>query len=116
MKSEDLTKEEKINNETKRLKKVFRGLDKNKRETVDSLIRSAAFMAVSLAELEDIINRNGYTVEYQNGANQSGTKQSDEVKTHIAMLKNYSSVIKQLCELLPPEQRQDSRIEEIRKM
>ena len=73
----DLTKEEKIKREFSRLKRIFKDLDKNKLQTVESLIKNAAFMAVSLEELQEIINEEGYTVEYQNGANQSGTKQSD---------------------------------------
>lgn len=84
----DLTKEEKIKREFSRLKRIFKDLDKNKLQTVESLIKNAAFMAVSLEELQEIINEEGYTVEYQNGANQSGTKQSDAVKTHIAMTKS----------------------------
>lgn len=64
----ELTKDQKIKKEISRLKRVFRDLDKNKLQTVESLIRNAAFMAVSLEELQEIINEEGYTVEYQNGA------------------------------------------------
>lgn len=86
----DLTKEEKIKREFSRLKRIFKDLDKNKLQTVESLIKNAAFMAVSLEELQEIINEEGYTVEYQNGANQSGTKQSDAVKTHSVRLSRSS--------------------------
>lgn len=89
-------------------------MDKNKRDTVQPLIKTAAFLAVSLDELQEIINSKGYTVEYQNGANQKGTKQSDAVKTHIAMTKNYSTVVKQLLELVPQEQRKKSKLEMLR--
>ena len=92
----------------------FQRLDKNKLQTVESLIKNAAFMAVSLEELQEIINEEGYTVEYQNGANQSGTKQSDAVKTHIAMTKNHAAIIKQLCELVPPEKKKESRLQALR--
>lgn len=110
----DLTKEAKIKREYNRLRKIFSGLDKNMQTTVDSLLRNAAFMAVSLEELQDEINRDGYVVEYQNGANQSGTKQSDAVKTHIAMTKNHAGIIKQLCDLVPPEQKKESRLAALR--
>ena len=63
----DLTKDQRIKREIARLKRVFRDLDKNKLQTVESLIKNAAFMAVSLEELQEIINAEGYTVEYQNG-------------------------------------------------
>ena len=110
----ELTKEQKIKREITRLKRVFRDLDKNKLQTVESLIRNAAFMSVSLEELQEIINEKGYTVEYQNGANQSGTKQSDAVKTHIAMTKNHASIIKQLTDLVPPEKKKDSRLQALK--
>ena len=101
----DLTKEEKIKREFSRLKRIFKDLDKNKLQTVESLIKNAAFMAVSLEELQEII---------QNGANQSGTKQSDAVKTHIAMTKNHAAIIKQLCDLVPPEKKKESRLQALR--
>ena len=59
----ELTKEQKIKKEIARLKRVFKDLDKNKLQTVESLIKNAAFMAVSLEELQEIINAEGYVVE-----------------------------------------------------
>ena len=56
----ELTKEQKIKKEIARLKRVFKDLDKNKLQTVESLIKNAAFMAVSLEELQEIINAEGY--------------------------------------------------------
>lgn len=110
----ELSKDEKIKKEYNRLKRIFRDLDKNKLQTVESLIKNAAFMAISLEELQEIINIEGYTVEYQNGANQSGTKQSDAVKTHIAMTKNHAAIIKQLCDMVPPEKKKESRLMALR--
>ena len=110
----ELSKDDKIKKEYNRLKRIFRDLDKNKLQTVESLIKNAAFMAVSLEELQEIINIEGYTVEYQNGANQSGTKQSDAVKTHIAMTKNHAAIIKQLCDMVPQERKKESRLMALR--
>lgn len=99
----ELSKEDRIKREYNRLRRIFKDIGEGKFKTVESLIRNAAFMAVSLDELQEQINAEGYVVEYQNGANQSGTKQSDAVKTHIAMTKNHAAIIKQLCDLVPPE-------------
>lgn len=110
----ELTKDQKISREIKRLRRVLKDLDKNKLQIVEPLIKTAAFMAVSLPELEAIINEQGYTVEYQNGANQSGTKQSDEVKTHIAMTKNLSTVLKTLADIAPPVKKKESRLQALR--
>ena len=110
----ELTKEQKIKKEIARLKRVFKDLDKNKLQTVESLIKNAAFMAVSLEELQEIINAEGYVVEYQNGENQKPTNQSDAVKTHIAMTKNHAAIIKQLTDLVPPEKKKESKLQALR--
>jgi hypothetical protein len=64
--------------------------------------------------LEEKINEDGYTSEYQNGANQFGTKQSEEVKTHLAMTKNLATVLKTLADLAPEKKGAKSRLDELR--
>lgn len=110
----ELSKQQRIKREIARLKKVFNNLDKNMLTTVGSLINRAAFMTVSLQELEEEINANGYISEYKNGEKQFGEKQSDAVKTHLAMTKNLAVVIKQLAELVPPEKKKNSRLQALR--
>ena len=110
----EIAKRKKIKREIARLKKVFKSLDKNKHDTVLSLINRAAAMSVYLEELEEILNREGYTQEYKNGANQWGIKQSAEVEMYIAMTRNLSTVIKQLADLAPAEARKDSKIAALR--
>jgi len=108
------TKEEKVKKEITRLSKVFSSIDKNKLATVQPLIRVAAFIAITLDELQEIINREGYTHEYKNGANQHGIKQSAEAEMHIQMTRNYTTVIKQLLDLCPPEAREGSKLAAMR--
>ena len=43
----DLTKEEKIKREFSRLKRIFKDLDKNKLQTVESLIKNACLLYTS---------------------------------------------------------------------
>ena len=111
-----LTKDEKIKKEISRLLKVFKNLDKNKLATVRPLIQNAAFMIISLDELQEIINRDGYTHEYQNGANQKGTKQTVEVKIHIEMTRNLHTIIKQLADLAPEAVINDDRLAAFRRI
>lgn len=108
------SRESKIKKEENRLKRIFKDLDKNKKNTVLSLIKNAAFMSVTLDELQEEINKNGCVSEYQNGKNQHGTKKSPEVDIHISMTKNHAAIIKQLCELVPPEKKKDSRLQALR--
>ena len=109
----DLTKDELIAKETRRLRKALKDLDKNKLAVVEPLIKTAAFTAVSLAELEETINRNGFVVEYKNGENQYGTKQSDEVKTLIALQKNLAAALKTLADIAPPTKEKKSRLKDL---
>lgn len=100
-------KEEKdklIKAEKAKLNRIFNGIDEKRRKTVQRLIDNAAFMAVSLQELQEEINQKGYVSEYQNGENQWGTKKSPEVEIYNTMIKNYTTVTRQLTDLLPPEE------------
>ena len=103
-----------IKKEVRRLKRVFRDMDKNKLETVDALIDNAAFTRITLEDLQQSIITCGTTTEYKNGENQYGTKRSAEVDTHIAMTKNLNAIIKQLAEYVPPAKRKGSRLDALR--
>lgn len=89
--------------ELQKLKKIFKDIEPGKQKTVEKLISNAAFMAESLDELQDVIREKGFVEEYHNGANQSGIKKCSEVEIYNTMIKNYSSIIKQLVDLLPNE-------------
>lgn len=108
------TKEQKIKSEKARLKRIFKGLDENKKKLVEPLMEKAAFMSIELDELQDTIEKSGWTSKYQNGQNQWGTKKSPEAETYIALSKNYAAVIKQLTELVPAAKRKASRLEALR--
>ena len=100
-------KEKKIKKETKRLRKVFEGLEPNKLKTVDALIDRAAYITVSLQELEEQLNREGWVEEYQNGRNQCGLKKSAAAEVHISLTKNLNAIMKQLLDLVPPAQKEN---------
>lgn len=104
MNYEGKTKEEIIKAEKRKLAGIYTRLDRKTKRSIDSLVDEAAFMAASLYELRKIIGEKGYTEEYQNGANQKGIKKCSEVEIYNTMIKNYSSVVKQLTDLLPKDQ------------
>lgn len=104
MSYEGKTKEQIIKAEKRKLAGIYTRLDKKTKKSVDFLIDEAAFMAASLYELRQIIDEKGYTEEYQNGANQKGTKKCSEVEIYNTMIKNYMATVKQLTDLLPKEQ------------
>jgi hypothetical protein len=97
----ELTREKRIKKEVIRLKRLFNVIPKNTLESVLSLITNAAFMAITLEDLQQKINEDGAVTKYQNGENQWGTKKSPEVEIYNTMVKNHASLIKQLTELIP---------------
>lgn len=106
-----LTKDERVKAEMGKLKKTFEDLDLDSRkmQVAESLIKNAAFMAVTLEDLQEEINKNGVVSTYQNGENQWGTKQSPEAQTYISLINRYNSVMKQLIDLLPEEKHRDAK-------
>lgn len=105
----------KIKKEIKILTNVFQNLDETKLKLVKPLINEAAFQKVTLEETREIINRDGIIEEYQNGANQKGYKKSSAVEVYDRMIKTYTATIKQLCDLLPKDDMENSPLEELLK-
>ncbi len=100
-KLEDLSKDERIKKEVRRLNGLFKGIEPKLKKTVQPIIEKASFMSVTLDDLQEHINANGITEEYQNGKEQWGVKKSPQVEVYNTMIKNYSSIMKQLTDLLP---------------
>lgn len=96
-------KENRINAELKRLRKYFDAVDENQRAMAEPLLQNAAFMAITLQDLQLVINEEGATDEYRNGQHQYGEKPSANLQAYNATIKNYAGVIKALAQLLPKE-------------
>lgn len=92
---------ERIEEQKKILTRQFTQLDTKTKKLVTSLIDNAAFMIVTLQDLQTTIKKDGVVSEYQNGASQWGTKKSPEVEVYNSMIKNHVTIMKQLAELLP---------------
>lgn len=92
---------ERIDREIKRIKKLLKQVDKDRLATIQSLVKNAAFMSVTLDDLQEAINQNGVVSEYQHGDKQWGTKKSPEIEIYNTMIKNHMTIMKQLIDLLP---------------
>lgn len=93
-----------VQNEYRKLRRLYKSLPANQLRLVDPLIQNAAFLQVTLAELQTQINAEGYTDEYQNGREQSGRKASATLQSYTAACKQYTAIIDRLTKLLPPAQ------------
>ena len=96
-----IEKDARIKKEMLKLRRLFKDMEKSTMDTVSSLIKNAAFMSVTLEDLQETINIEGAIAKYQNGENQWGTKKSPEVDIYNTMIKNHMAIIRQLSDLLP---------------
>ena len=99
------SKDKRIKQEIDRLQKVFSGIPDGQKTIINGQINRAAFMRVTLEELEALINEGSVVEKYQHGANQSGMKESAVLQAYNSTIKNYTAVIKQLISLLPTEEK-----------
>ena len=95
------TKEARVKKEKRRLLKLFTDLEPNKLQTCMALIDRAAFITISLQDLEAQLNETGWVEYYQNGETQSGWKKAAAADCHISLTKNLNTILKQLIELVP---------------
>lgn len=93
-----------MDNETKkvynRYKKMFKDSDQKKLETNEDLIKNIAFMTVTLEKLQEEINEKGVIENFSQGK-QNFLRESPALKSYNSTIKNYTSAIKQLNDLLP---------------
>jgi len=92
--------------------RIFQDLDANKLAVCDALINRAAFITVSLQDLEEELSEYGWVEGYQNGENQHGLKKSAAADVHISLTKNLNAIIKQLLDLTPASVKK-SKLEEL---
>lgn len=84
---------------------IFFNADEDRLSAASTWLQNAAFMKVTLEDLQGVINKEGAVEEYQNGEHQHGMKQSATLQSYIALSKNYSTVMKHLVDMLPNRRR-----------
>lgn len=83
-----------------KFKKIFKDIEPKKLEMNDDLIKNVAFMSVTLLKLQDEINQKGVIEKFVQGK-QNFLRENPALKSYNATIKNYTSAIKQLNDLLP---------------
>lgn len=99
--SEYLDKTKRIEKEIRRLKRLFKDIDENKKKLAFTTIEDVAFMTITMQDLREQIIREGTTVEYKNGENQYGTKQSPDAQLYLQMSQKQTAAMKILMDCLP---------------
>lgn len=97
------TKEERILAEERKLKRIFKILEKDKLTIAAKLCKKAAFMDVTLDDMQAQITAEGFTKKAVNGNGFTVEMDHPALKSYNTMIKNYNTVMKQLIDLLPED-------------
>lgn len=98
---DEISTEDRIKIELSRIGYFFENLEENKMAIISPLLQNAAFMRITLEDLQRQIIDEGVTEAYQNGEHQKGMKQSAALQSYNSLVKNYANVVKTLSQYLP---------------
>ena len=99
--SEYLDKQRRIKKEEARLRRLFAKIDRAKKNLVNTTIADVAFMTITMEDLRENIIREGTTIQYKNGENQYGTKQSPDAQLYLQMSQKQTAAMKILMDCMP---------------
>lgn len=99
----DQKEEKKLKKEIAKLNRIFKNIGEDKKKLCENLIKNAAFMAITLEELQNDINENGPIGTYINGNGFKVSQETPAQKSYNAMINRYTAVIKTLVDLLPDD-------------
>lgn len=98
----ELTKEERVNKEIRRLKRIYKELPKDTLMVVEGLIVEAADLRVRLEDIRKDLDENGYDEMFSQSENQEPyERERPAARRYIAMNKSYQTIMKQLGDYIP---------------
>lgn len=98
----DKPKETRTNSEKNRLARFYSDIPKDKKGIMEGLIARAAFMRVTLEDMEADLDENGFVELFtQSEKTDPYERERPVARLYNTMNKNYQSIIKQLSELIP---------------
>ena len=96
-----MKKQTRIKREIKRLNKIYKGLPDNQKELAIGLIERSAYLRVSLEDLEQDLDKNGYVELFSQSPNlEPYQRESPVARIYANLLAKYSNIHKQLSGLL----------------
>lgn len=98
-----MTKDEQISEELEKLNRLFERIPNNKKELCSELMQNAAFMAVTLRELQEEVTKNGAMIYGKSGNGFETIKDNPAQKAYTTLISRYTVIIDKLADLLPEE-------------
>ena len=103
-KYDELSKDEKIKKEIRRLNRIYKNIPKNEKAVIEGLIRRAAYMRVTLEEMEEDLNTNSYIEMFTQSKDLEPYERERPVaRLYNTLNKNYQTIMKQLAEFVEKE-------------
>jgi hypothetical protein len=100
-----ISKNERIFKEEKRLRRIYKKVDKDKKAIIDGLIQRAAYMRITLEDYEKDLDDKGYVEMFTQSEKMDPYERERPVaRLYNTMNKNYQSIIKQLTDLVPKKE------------
>ncbi|WP_313894689.1 hypothetical protein [Psychrobacillus sp.] len=98
----ELTKDERVNKEIQRLKRIYKDLPKDTLMVVEGLIVEAADLRIRLEDIREDLDINGYDEMFSQSEHQEPyERERPQARRYIAMNKNFQSIMKQLGDYIP---------------
>lgn len=97
----ELTREQRIKKEKLKLKRMLAEVPESKKKLCEKLIENAAFMGITLEDLQQTINEEGPVITAKNGNGFNITQEHPASKAYVAMMAKYTTTMNQLMDLLP---------------
>ncbi|AGN33787.1 hypothetical protein PANG_00068 [Paenibacillus phage PG1] len=108
MKSGDIPKDQRIEKEKNRLKRIYKEMSKDKKDLIEGLIQRASYMRITLEDYEADLDEHGYVELFsQSDKTEPYERERPVARLYNTMNKNYQSIIKQLTESLPKVNNED---------
>lgn len=112
MSKENLSKDERINEEVKRLKRIFTKIELKEKKVIEGLIQRAAYMRVTLEDYEKDLDEKGYVEMFsQSEKTPPYERERPVARLYNSMNGNYQKIMKQLSayiEKQPPIPKDDN--------
>ena len=107
----ELDKQERINKETKRLNSIYAKIGKKEKQIIDGLVKRAAYMRITLEDMELDLIENGFTEMFtQSEKTDPYERERPVARLYNTLNKNYQTIIKQLTDFIerePPQPKSD---------
>lgn len=116
MSTEKLEREKRIKKERNRLRKIFKEISEEKKKITIPLIDRASFLLVSLEDYENDINEKGSTEFFAQGDQIPYERARPVVQQYNSANKLYQTLVKQLTDMLPDEEKDTALIKAINDM